>query len=66
MYFRPFFWLTFFSLPSLLVLLMLGFWQLDRLAWKTELIESFNDRSPVLAGQSAHQGISPDAHKQER
>ena len=40
MYFRPFFWLTFFSLPSLLVLLMLGFWQLDRLAWKTELIES--------------------------
>jgi len=51
MYFRPFFWLTFFSVPSLAVLLMLGFWQLDRLAWKTELIESFNERAnaPAMA-----------------
>lgn len=49
MYFRPYFWLTFFSLPSLAVLLMLGFWQLDRLAWKTALIESFNDRANAAA-----------------
>ena len=49
MYFRPFFWLTFFSLPSLIVLLMLGFWQLDRLAWKTALIESFNERANAPA-----------------
>lgn len=45
MYFRPFFWLTFFSLPALAILLMLGFWQLDRLAWKTALIETFNQRA---------------------
>ena len=49
MYFRPFFWLTFFSLPSLVVLLMLGFWQLDRLVWKTALIENFNARANAAA-----------------
>jgi cytochrome oxidase assembly protein ShyY1 len=31
--------------PALLVLLALGFWQLDRLAWKTELINNFNARA---------------------
>ena len=49
MYFRPFFWQTFFALPSLIVLLMLGFWQLDRLAWKTALIENFNARANAAA-----------------
>ena len=45
MYFRPFLWLTLFSIPALLVLLALGFWQLDRLAWKTALINNFNERA---------------------
>lgn len=45
MYFRPFFWLSFASLPSLAILIMLGVWQLDRLAWKTELIDRFNQRA---------------------
>src|SRR6056300_556406 len=49
MYFRPFLWLTFFSLPALLVLLALGFWQLDRLAWKTALINNFNERASAQA-----------------
>jgi len=51
MYFRPFLWLTLFSIPALLVLLALGFWQLDRLAWKTDLINNFNERAsaqPIL------------------
>ena len=51
MYFRPFLWLTLFSIPALLVLLALGFWQLDRLAWKTALINNFNERAsaqPIL------------------
>ena len=51
MYFRPFLWLTLFSIPALLVLLALGFWQLDRLAWKTALINNFNARAsaqPIL------------------
>jgi len=45
MYFRPFLWLTLFSIPALLVLLALGFWQLDRLVWKTALINNFNERA---------------------
>ena len=49
MYFRPYFWLTIFSIPSLAVLIMLGLWQLDRLAWKTELIDSFNARANATA-----------------
>ena len=49
MYFRPFLWLTIFSLPALLVLLALGFWQLDRLAWKTALINNFNERARAEA-----------------
>ena len=49
MYFRPYLWLTVFSVPSLAVLIMLGLWQLDRLAWKTELIDSFNDRANAAA-----------------
>jgi surfeit locus 1 family protein len=43
--FRPTFWPTFFSLPAFLVLIGLGIWQLDRLAWKEELIRGFNERS---------------------
>lgn len=49
MYFRPYLWLTCFSVPSLAVLIMLGLWQLDRLAWKTELIDSFNERANAAA-----------------
>lgn len=35
--FKPAFWPTVVALPAFLVLLALGTWQLDRLAWKTEL-----------------------------
>ena len=51
MYFRPFLWLTIFSLPALLVLLALGFWQLDRLAWKTALMNNFNERARAEADE---------------
>ena len=36
--FRPTFWATFFTVPTLLILLGLGTWQLDRLQWKEALI----------------------------
>ena len=35
--FKPAFWPTVVALPAFLLLLALGTWQLDRLAWKTEL-----------------------------
>ncbi|MBI1208379.1 MAG: SURF1 family protein [Azospirillum sp.] len=37
--FRPTFWPTLFTVPAVLVMLGLGTWQLERLAWKTALIE---------------------------
>jgi len=56
MYFRPFLWLTVFSVPALGVLLALGFWQLDRLAWKTALIDTFHERAsatPIMPPEQA-------------
>ncbi len=42
---RPLFWPTLFALPTLLVLLALGTWQVQRLEWKNDLIGSFEQRS---------------------
>ena len=49
MKFRPLFWPTFFALPALAVLITLGSWQLQRLHWKTELIDQFKARSQAEA-----------------
>jgi surfeit locus 1 family protein len=37
--FRPQLWPTLFTAPVVLLCLALGFWQIERLSWKTELIE---------------------------
>lgn len=42
--FRPTFWPTLMSIPAFLVLLALGTWQVNRLAWKEEVIRSFAER----------------------
>ncbi|HEY9567165.1 MAG TPA: SURF1 family protein [Thalassobaculum sp.] len=42
--FRPRLWPTVFTIPAVLAMLGLGVWQLDRLAWKTALIDSFESR----------------------
>lgn len=49
MMFRPLLWPTLFAVPSLIVLLMLGTWQVNRLQWKTALIEEFKARSTAEA-----------------
>ncbi len=36
--FRPLFWPTLFTAPAVLLLLALGFWQVERLFWKKDLI----------------------------
>src|SRR5260370_10696614 len=36
--FRPLFWPTLFTAPVVLLLLALGFWQVERLFWKQDLI----------------------------
>lgn len=42
--FRPRLWPTLFTVPAVLMMVGLGIWQLDRLAWKTALIDSFESR----------------------
>ncbi|MDF1793606.1 MAG: SURF1 family protein [Thalassobaculaceae bacterium] len=44
MAFRPRLWPTLFTVPAIVMMLGLGFWQLQRLAWKTELIDAFEAR----------------------
>lgn len=42
--FRPALWPTVLTVPALLVLLALGTWQMQRLAWKTNLIQGMESR----------------------
>jgi len=43
--FRPLFWLTVVTVPALVTLLALGTWQIQRLHWKNELVNSFEARA---------------------
>ena len=49
MRFRPTLWPTVFTIPALLVLVGLGTWQLERLQWKTALIEEIHGRMAAPA-----------------
>ena len=51
MYFRPYFWLSVCALPALIILILLGSWQVQRLNWKTGLIDEYRARAlaPAIA-----------------
>lgn len=53
--FRPTLWPTVFTVPALAVLIGLGSWQIDRMQWKTELIDRFESRvaAPVVDAPDA-------------
>ncbi|MBM3532368.1 MAG: SURF1 family protein [Alphaproteobacteria bacterium] len=54
--FRPTFWPTLISLPAFLMLLGLGTWQMQRLAWKEGVIRAFSERvaaDPLAAAPAA-------------
>ena len=55
MHFRPLLWPTLISVPSLIILLMLGTWQVQRLGEKTAIIADFAARTSATP-----QGL-PDA-----
>ena len=42
--FTPTLWPTLFTIPALLVLVGLGTWQLQRMQWKTQIIDTFEAR----------------------
>ena len=44
MAFRPRLWPTVFTVPAVLLMIGLGVWQLQRLAWKTDIIDTFEAR----------------------
>lgn len=48
---RPRLWPTLIALPAFLILIGLGIWQVDRLAWKTELLATIDARmsAPAVA-----------------
>jgi len=47
--FRPSLWPTLFTVPALMVLLVLGSWQVQRLYWKQDLINKLQNRSTAVA-----------------
>ena len=54
--FRPLFWPTLFTAPAVLLLLALGFWQVERLFWKQALIaqrQAAVAAAPVAAPRSS-------------
>ncbi len=46
---RPRLWPTLIALPAFLILIGLGIWQVDRLAWKTELLATIDARMSAPA-----------------
>lgn len=46
-------WLTVFTIASLAILLSLGTWQMQRMAWKSTLIEQYEARGAVDSFQAA-------------
>lgn len=57
---RPHLWATLITIPSLLILIGLGSWQLIRMEWKRALISQTTDRPklPVIAVQDLNLDIS--------
>jgi len=58
--FRPQFWPTLFTVPVLLLCLGLGFWQIERLFWKRELIaqrQAAVEAAPVAAPRTLEEAL---------
>ena len=58
--FRPLFWPTLFTVPVALLCLGLGFWQVERLFWKRELIaerQAAVEAAPVAAPRNLEEAL---------
>ncbi len=58
--FRPSLWPTLFTLPTLIVLVALGVWQVQRLHWKEALIEERQMRSALPAAALPEHIAAPE------
>lgn len=66
MFFRPRLWPTVFTVPAVLFMVGLGVWQLERLAWKTAEIDSFESRVAAAPVGPPAAIDDPDAWKYRR
>ncbi|MAZ72803.1 MAG: hypothetical protein CMC70_06615 [Flavobacteriaceae bacterium] len=53
MRFRPLPLLTLFAIPSLVLLIWLGSWQMQRMSWKADLLDAWEARGEVASIQAA-------------
>jgi surfeit locus 1 family protein len=63
--FRPLFWPTVFTVPVVLLLFGLGFWQIERLFWKRELItlrQAAVTAAPLAAPRSLEEARGMEFH----
>jgi surfeit locus 1 family protein len=63
--FRPLFWPTLFTAPAVLLLLAFGFWQVERLFWKQDLIaqrQAAVAAAPVAAPRSLEEARGMEFH----
>lgn len=63
MTFRPSLVPTLFTITALVILIMLGFWQLDRLEWKQNLIDQFETRLSQPTQPIPNGELNPDQHE---
>lgn len=66
MAFRPTLWPTLFTVPALIVLVLLGTWQVQRLHWKQDLIDKLNSRSTATAVAPPAEGDSLEPFEFQR
>ncbi|MGE4217907.1 MAG: SURF1 family protein [Alphaproteobacteria bacterium] len=66
MSFRPRLWPTLFTIPALALLLALGTWQVQRLQWKTALIDKLQARSEMPAAPLPPRLDDPEAYEYRR
>lgn len=66
MAFRPTLWPTLFTVPSLIILVLLGTWQLQRLHWKGDLISKLEERSVGAAVAPPGEGADLDSFEFQR
>ena len=63
MNFRPKLAPTLFTIPALITLIALGFWQIDRMEWKQNLIDQFESRMSQPSQPIPTKALNPDQHE---
>ena len=66
MTFRPALWPTLFTVPAFITLLVLGTWQVQRLAWKNDIVARIEQRMTQAAAPLPASGVDVDAMEYRR